>query len=265
MNETQFDGSQNPTPSGPISSSRILNNSQDTSLGAGLGESIVSGQESTTAAKSTTTTPTIPRGKVATTTSLKLNLGRGIGGIGGIGGIKTTTTTANSDQALLSAVYNTIAIGLLVICVGLCALLFVVLQAFVRSILWALLTSACLFSLKRFLTELARRRLDQIETSGSTLALEFALLPFRLIDSGVDWTWDLMQRRWRQFLALAFILLIFNLGSVFSYGLVKPLIELKTEPQRYFLTSFQRFLLIMIDIFNWFYFKIKRVFMKIVI
>lgn len=217
MNETQFDGSQNPTPSGPISSSRILNNTQDTSLGAGLTESIVSGQESTTAPKSTTTTPTIPRSKVATTTSLKLNLGSGIGGIGGI---KTTTTTANSDQALLSAVYNTIAIGLLVICVGLCALLFVVLQAFVRSIMWALLTSACLFSLKRFLTELARRRLDQIETSGSTLALEFALLPFRLIDSGVDWTWDLMQRRWRQFLALAFILLIFNLGSVFSYGLV---------------------------------------------
>lgn len=250
MNETQFDGSQNPTPSGPISSSRILNNSQDTSLGAGLGESIVSGQESTTAAKSTTTTPTIPRCKVATTTSLKLNLGSGIGGIGGIGGIKTTTTTtANSDQALLSAVYNTIAIGLLIICVGLCALLFVVLQAFVRSILWALLTSACLFSLKRFLTELARRRLDQIETSGSTLALEFALLPFRLIDSGVDRTWDLMQRRWRQFLALAFILLIFNLGSVFSYGLVKPLIELKIEPQRYF----QRVLLKMVDIFNSFY------------
>lgn len=217
MNETQFDGSQNPTPSGPISSSRILNNTQDTSLGAGLTESIVSGQESTTAPKSTTTTPTIPRSKVATTTSLKLNLGSGIGGIGGI---KATTTTANSDQALLSAVYNTIAIGLLVICVGLCALLFVVLQAFVRSIMWALLTSACLFSLKRFLTELARRRLDQIETSGSTLALEFALLPFRLIDSGVDWTWDLMQRRWRQFLALAFLLLIFNLGSVFSYGLV---------------------------------------------
>lgn len=131
---------------------------------------------------------------------------------------QASSQSSLSDQALISAIYNTIAIGLLVICLGLCALLFAVMQTFIWSLLWAVLTSACLFSIKKFLTDLTRQRLELIEQSGSTLAVELIVLPLRLIDSAVDWTWSLMQRRYKYFIALAFTLLFSNLGSFFSYG-----------------------------------------------
>lgn len=194
--ENTFESNENPTPSAPASSSRLVNTLDDTNA------SILNNSK-------LTTTP-IPR-STTMTSGLKLNLNnhqnRAVG-----------FSNANSDQALLSAIYNTIAIALLVICVALCALLFAVLQAFVRSILWALLTSACLFAAKKYLTDLARNRLSLVETSGSTLALEFAVLPMRLIDSAVDWTWQLMQRRYRYLLALFLTIVLINLGRALSYG-----------------------------------------------
>lgn len=214
MNETLF---ENMTPLGPASSSsRIFNNTQTSEQGD---ESAVNAL-ATSCDEHTTPPPPPPPPPPSQPPNLPRNKSLS-SGLFKSAVTNQATSSSSSDQALLSAIYNTIAISLLVICVGLCGLLLVVLQAFVRAILWAMLTSACLFSLKQVLTDAARRRLARVEASGSTLALELVLAPLRLIDAGVDWLWSWMSRRRKQFLALAFAVLVFNLGNVFSYGFIK--------------------------------------------
>lgn len=204
--DSTFEHNENATPLGPISSSRMHNHSDIVVENDEL--SAVNVSKSVNDERLPTTTPALARARLAST-GLKINFNP----------LKTTNMqTVNSEQALLSAIYNTAAIGLLVVCVGLCALLYVVLQAFVRPILWALLTSAFLFSLKSLLTDVARRRLQEIEKNDSMLAFEMAVMPLRIVDSCIDWIWALIKRRYRNFLVLSLAVLLFNLGSVFSYG-----------------------------------------------
>lgn len=120
-----------------------------------------------------------------------------------------------AEQALTTAIYNTIAIAIFVICIGLLAILLIVLQVFVRSILWAVLTSAFLFSFKRYLTDLSRNRLSFIEKNGATLAIELIISPFRLIDSTIDLIWSFIVQKYRQFLILVSTIILFNLSCSF--------------------------------------------------
>ena len=124
-----------------------------------------------------------------------------------------------SEQALLSAIYNTIAISGFVGCLCLCGLLLIVLQAFVRSILWALLTSAFLFSFKRYLTEWSLKKLSNIETTGSTLAFESVIFPFKLIDSSVNYVWSLFLSKYRHLIAIVLAIILFHFASSFYESL----------------------------------------------
>lgn len=137
----------------------------------------------------------------------------------------SATTTTSNEQALLSAIYNTIAISLLVVCIGLFALSIVVLQAFVRSIIWAVLTSAFLFSFKRYLTDRARDRLKEIEQQ-RMLAIELTLLPFKLVDSSVDGLWTFIRRKYRIILLILLAIGVFHLAHSFYQSLIDFLIRL---------------------------------------
>lgn len=236
--DSTFGGNDDVTTSGPISSSRMhnhsdvgveMNNDEDEwSAVNNVSKSVARHDDLSTTTDHNDRTPAMQRGGVglgpgrllAPPSALKINFNPPPFTTMMNSGSRGTqqSSSVNSDQALLSAVYNTAAISLLVVCVGLCALLFVVLQAFVRPILWALLTSACLFSLKRLLTDVARRRLAEIERAESMLAFQLVLLPIGLVDSCVDWMWALLKRRYRNFIALLAAVLFFNLGTVFSYG-----------------------------------------------
>ena len=59
--------------------------------------------------------------------------------------------TNDNNQAFKTVLYNSVAVAFVIICFALSGLLIILLQVFVRSILWALLTGAFLFSLKRYL------------------------------------------------------------------------------------------------------------------
>lgn len=202
--DSTFEHNPHLTPSGPISSSRMYNDSdavvENDELSAVNASRLINEEPPPT--------PLLSKARVPPT-GLKINFKPP--------NLKDSNHSLNSDQALLSAIYNTAAIGLLVVCVGLCALLYVVLQAFVRPILWALLTSACLFSIKRFLTDVARRRLVEIERNRSMLAFEMAVLPLKMADACVDWIWALIKRRYRNFLVLSLAVVVLNLGTLFSY------------------------------------------------
>ena len=132
---------------------------------------------------------------------------------------KTQNNSNLSELAFISAIYNTIAITIFFVCLGLCALLLIVLQAFVRSILWALLTSAFLFTFKKYLTDWARNRLTIIEKNEATLALELVLLPAKLVDDAVDSIWSFFKYKYKNLLILALAIGLFHLASSFYQSL----------------------------------------------
>ena len=132
---------------------------------------------------------------------------------------KTQNNNNLSELAFISAIYNTLAITIFFVCLGLCALLLIVLQAFVRSILWALLTSAFLFTFKKYLTDWARNRLTIIEKNEATLALELVLLPAKLVDDAVDSIWSFFKYKYKNLLILALAIGLFHLASSFYQSL----------------------------------------------
>lgn len=121
------------------------------------------------------------------------------------------TSKHQQEQALLSAIYNTIAVSIFFACLGLLAILFIVLRAFLKPIFWALLTSAFLFSSKRHLTNIARSRLASIEKREAVLALESILFPFELLDSGIDFFCSFFKKNIFRLIGLILTVVFFNI------------------------------------------------------
>ncbi len=121
------------------------------------------------------------------------------------------TAKNQQEQALLSAIYNTIAISIFFACLGLLAALFIVLEAFLKPIFWALLTSAFLFSSKRYLTDAARFRLADIEKCEKTLAIEFLIAPFQFIDSGINLFWLFLKNNVHRLTGLVIFIILFTI------------------------------------------------------
>ena len=126
------------------------------------------------------------------------------------------STMEKRSEAYTSAIYNAIAITVIAMCLGLCYLLFSVLQIFMRSIFWSILTSAFVFPVKKYLTDLSRTKFENIEKSKSLMTLHLVLLPFQLIDSFVDYTYSFIRDKITQILSLILTAAIFNLAYSFN-------------------------------------------------
>ena len=116
------------------------------------------------------------------------------------------------EQAFIMSIYNAIAIVILAACIALCVILLILLQPFIRPIFWALLTSAVLFSSKRYWTKMARTRLSNIEKRNAFLFFELVFSPFEFIDFLVELIYSFLKLRFFHLLALV--------GSIFSVNLV---------------------------------------------
>ena len=122
---------------------------------------------------------------------------------------------SQQEQALLSAVYNTIAISIFFACLGLLIVLFIILQSFIRPIFWAFLTSSFLFSFKRYLTDVARHRLALIDKTGSLIAFELVLFPIRLLDNMIELFWSLLKLNFNRLVILIVTIISLNIISLY--------------------------------------------------
>ncbi|CAF0851947.1 unnamed protein product [Brachionus calyciflorus] len=128
----------------------------------------------------------------------------------------STDLNDKQSEVFISAIYNSIALTVFAVCIGLCFLLFSILQVFIRSILWAILTSAFLFPLKQYLTSLARNQLETIDKTESVLALQLILFPFNLIDSVVNIGFTFIKSKIPQITFLILFITLFNL--IYSFN-----------------------------------------------
>jgi hypothetical protein len=123
--------------------------------------------------------------------------------------------SSSDNVAFTSALYNTLAIVFLIIGIGLSGLLLVVLSNFVRSIIWALLTGAFLFTFKFYLTKVTFENLKSIDANGTSLIIHLCVLPFRFIDSISDYTWSFGKTNMRNICILFLSLISVKFLSLF--------------------------------------------------
>ncbi|XP_050415394.1 transmembrane protein 245 isoform X2 [Patella vulgata] len=107
------------------------------------------------------------------------------------------------DKPLKQAVYTTISnLFILVAIIALVAVYFI-LEAFLRPLLWALLCGTFLYPMKRSLTNVIRRWMKGLRSSGTPIAVGIALLPVTVLDSSSNALSDQIQRNFKIIIGIA--------------------------------------------------------------
>jgi predicted PurR-regulated permease PerM len=118
------------------------------------------------------------------------------------------------DKPVKHALYNAVALLLLFLCCAATWALFMILEPFVKPLIWALLVGSVLHPLKRSLRDKFQTWFESLEVSHTPIVLGVVLLPINIVNDLSDFIGDQLLKRIKFIIsvcvAIPVILLIYN-------------------------------------------------------
>ncbi|CAF0841216.1 unnamed protein product [Didymodactylos carnosus] len=136
--------------------------------------------------------------------------------------LNRVTLFSQREKAFKTAFYNGAAVLFIILCCSCAVLAFYILEAFLRPILWAILTGAFLFPFKKTLTKITRQYLKQFEVNNHLLITGVTIIvPYQTLDTLSNYLGPLAIQKWKPILFIFILLPILNVAKMDIYSGLK--------------------------------------------